>query len=350
MTDSHVTDEDPVSGPQRTKVRSRGRVVIVTGAIVVGLVAVALIVSAITPRPYALVFRGLIGLIPSSVTLGPYSDKGADVTVGDPVSIPVDRAPNARLTVYSPGGMDDIDKPIVLLVHGGGWMVGEAAQIGDYARILASEGFIVANLDYSLAPEHQYPTPIRQTAAALEYLYVHANEFGGDPSKMFIGGNSAGAQIASQIGSMVTNTVLQDDVGVAVDVPAESLRGVILYSGPYDFDVVDKTGFPAFRTYAWSYLGTKDYENDARLDELSVARNATADYPATYMTAGDADPLESQTYELDAVLRALGVDVTSRYWTGSGLELPHDYVFDLTTEAAQAAFTDTVEFIAQHSE
>ena len=130
--------------------------------------------------------------------------------------------------------------------------------------------------------------------------------------------------------------------------PAADLRGVILYSGPYDFDTMEATGFPGFRTFAWSYLGQKDYENFPRLDELSTARTATADYPATYLTTGDADPLEPQTYELDAVLRSLGVDVTSRYWTGSGLGLPHDYIYDLQTDAGQTAFEDTVAFIRAH--
>jgi acetyl esterase/lipase len=112
---------------------------------------------------------------------------------------------------------------------------------------------------------------------------------------------------------------------------------------------VARTNFPAFDTFAWSYLGRKDWQSDPRIDQLSAALTATADYPPTYLTTGDADPLEPQSYELDAVLRAKGVDVTSRYWTGTGSKLPHDYVFDLSKTAAQTAFDDTIAFIEQHS-
>jgi acetyl esterase/lipase len=341
----------PVGDPARSRrrLRTRTRVIAFLLVLVGALIATPFVVNELTPRPLAAVLRALNGSVTSSVQLGPYADRVDDVAASAPIRIPVDDAPDAELTVYRPAAGADEARPVVLLVHGGGWILGSAGQVADYARLLASEGFVVANLGYSLAPEHPYPTPIRQAAAALEYLHAHAAELGGDPAELFVAGNSAGAQIVSQIGAMVADSDLARETGVDIAVPAADLRGVILYSGPYDFDTMEATRFPGFRTFAWAYLGRKDYENAARLDELSTVRTATADYPATYLTTGDADPLEPQTYELDAVLRALGVDVTSRYWTGSGLGLPHDYVYDLETDAARTAFADTVAFLHAHA-
>lgn len=100
--------------------------------------------------------------------------------------------------------------------------------------------------------------------------------------------------------------------------------------------------------YAWSYTGQRDYEIYARLDELSTVKHVTANYPPTYLTTGDADPLAPQTYELDAILQSLGVSVQTRYWTDEGLN--HDYQFELDTEAGQIVLEDTLQFLSDHAQ
>jgi acetyl esterase len=334
----------PRPRPHRKRRLSK-RTVLVAGGIVAALVAIPALVNEVTPRPYDAIFKFLIGQVDSSVQLGSYADTATETTESDPIAVAVDGAPDATLTMYTSNRISDEPQPVILLIHGGGWVVGAASQISDYARLLASEGFVVANLDYSLAPDFEYPTPVLQSVAALDYLATHADEFGGDPTQLFVAGNSAGAQISSQVGAVVTNPAFASTMGIEVQTPGDALRGVVLYSGPYDFDTIERDNFPGWRAYAWSYVGQKDWQNYARLDELSTVKNVTSRYPATYMTSGDADPLEPQTYEFDAVLRAEGVDVTSRYWTGSDLALPHDYVFDLRTDAARTAFDDTVAFV-----
>lgn len=343
--------ETPESTSQlgRRRRRPSRRIVGVVGIVIAALVAATVIVNEITPRPYVAAFRALIGQVDSSIKLGPYADDVAGVTATDVIDVPVEGAPDAGLTIYTDDTGTDAPKPVILLAHGGGWVVGSASQIGEYAELLASQGFVVANLTYSLAPEQTHPTQLRQSAAALDYLHEHAAEHGGDAARLFVAGNSAGAQLAGQLAAVVTNADLARETGIHTTVTGDELKGVVLYSGPYDFDTVERTGFPGFRAYVWSYTGQKNWEDYPRLDELSITKNATANYPATYMTAGDADPLEPQTYELDAVLREKGVDVTSRYWTGSGLNLPHDYIYDLTTEAGRIALTDTVEFVKSHA-
>lgn len=319
--------------------------------LLLSLVAVLLAtfgLSQFTPKPFVLAFRALTNGS-NSVKLGTYAAAATAVTAHAPIKIPVAGAPAAGLLLYTPRKPSAVPRPLVLLIHGGGWIIGEAKQLDSFARLLASEGFVVASLDYSLAPEYQYPTPIRQAAAAIAYLQKHAARYGADPAAFFLAGNSAGAQLSSQLGAMLTNPAFTQEVGVPISLPAGHVKGIILYSGPYNFDTVGKDNFPGFRMYAWSYTGQKDYESYARLDELSTVQHITAAFPATYLTTGDADPLAPQTAELDSVLRANGVAVTSRFWTGSQQGLPHDYIYDLTTKAAQTAFQDVVTFIRKQA-
>lgn len=343
---NHSTDESNKS-IKRLRI---GKKTGITLSIIASLIVIIFVVDQLTPRPYVAIFRALINNVEDAINLGPNADKVNGVEVSDVISIPVEGLPDAKLTMYTAGAESDTPEPLIFFIHGGGWTVGNAKQIGSFSKLLATEGYVVASLDYSLAPEYQYPTPIQQAAAAINYLQTHAEDYNADPAKLFIGGNSAGAQISSQLGAIITNPTLEKKVEVDIDMAADSLKGILLFNGVYDFDTVARDNFPGFKKYAWSYTGKKDYENYSRLDELSTVKNITSEYPATYMTAGDADPLEPQTYELDAVLRANDIDVTSVYWTGSGNDLPHDYIYELQKKPAQVAYAEVVKFLKDKSQ
>ena len=61
--------------------------------------------------------------------------------------------------------------PVVIFIHGGGWIGGSAKKIDSYAKLIASYGIVVANVEYSLAPEYQYPTSTMQLVEVLNYIY-----------------------------------------------------------------------------------------------------------------------------------------------------------------------------------
>jgi acetyl esterase len=264
------------------------------------------------------------------------------------VQITLPGLPAAALTIFSPRDSSG-NLPLVLWIHGGGWIGGTAAMAAPHTQVLAAQGFVVASLDYSLAPEQCYPTPVLQSMAALDWLKDNAHRFGADPTRLVIGGESAGAQLASQVAALVTNPAYARRTGITCALPAASLRAVILYNGIYDMTTFPQCRFPLSNLFRTSYFGRSDYRAAPRIGELSSARHASANFPPTYITAGDADPLESESYQMDAVLRALGVTVRSRYWTGSGLHLQHSFMSSLDSDAACTVLSDTVQFIAQHT-
>jgi acetyl esterase/lipase len=122
------------------------------------------------------------------------------------------------------------------------------------------------------------------------------------------------------------------------------LRGVVLFCGLYDMRTVSGTGFPALRTYLWAYTGVRDWTSYASISQLSVTSQVTADYPATFVSVGDADPFRSQGVELAGVLRQRGVPVTTLLWHGQHLN--HEYQFDFKLPQARTAFQRTLAFLA----
>jgi acetyl esterase/lipase len=318
---------------------------LLTGVVTLALVlGVPFLLVRTAVRPGAALVKLGFSLSPLVKPAAGFSAVQARVAVARTIGITVPGAPDAVIDVYTPRAPSATPRPMVLWVHGGGFISGSRRQVGDYATVLADQGFVVASLEYSIAPGQRYPVPVRQGTAALDYLRANAARFDADAGKMFVGGDSAGAQISSELAAVQTNPQLAAHLGLTARV---RLRGVLLFCGLYDMDSVGKTGFPALRTYLWAYTGHRNWTDYPRIDELSTTGQVTGAYPPTYLTVGDIDPFEPQSRELESVLRAHHVDVTTRYWTGA--KLSHEYQFDLRTAAAQRVLTDTVTFIDGHA-
>lgn len=317
--------------------------------IVVAFILTLILIGNITVYPFMIVFRGLIGMVTEQGNIGPYAETIQNISEGSSATVTTEGYPDMELTFYYPDDGEEIH-PVILYIHGGGWSVGNAQAVSPFAKLLASNGYVVANAEYALAPEHPYPTSTYQLVSALNYLYEHAQEHGIDKNRIFIGGNSAGAHLASQLGALASNPTYADGIGVEINAPSDNIKGLLLFNGVYNFDNAGECGFPFFNKLVWAYTGTKQYKEYEKIDELSTVKHITPDYPATFITVGDIDPLEPQTIEFVDVLENAGVDCTALMWTGTDSELFHDYIYELNTEEAQKAYEMAVKFLAEHSQ
>ena len=330
--------------------RNRTRSVMMAIALLttIGLVT-ALTVNAFFVWPAAMLLRPAMSSVSRS-PVGPFSSNLEWVKTYDPVTIHVQNAPDCRLEIYAPRSSPSHRMPLIFWIHGGGFIGGSPTQVRAYGQILASWGFVVVSLEYALAPKYRYPTPVLQANAALAYLRDNALNYGADSTRIFLAGDSAGAQIASQLAALYTNPELREKMGIAPALSRNNVRGVILDCGLYDMRTVGSTGFPFLRTFLWSYAGERNWMHFAHIDELSTTLHVTDAYPPTYLTVGNDDPFQSQSYELGSVLLAHHVEITTRYWVGSQQHLSHEYQFALDSGPAQLVMRDVVSFIRKNAE
>lgn len=324
------------------RVNGKRKLLVVVAVIVVPVLLVALI-GQVTPVFTALLLKPLIdrtGYAPPR--------NMEHITAEVAVVKDLAYSGNGRLDLYYPR-VPSAPLPVVLWIHGGGYIGGRKEAVQAYGMALANEGYVVANIEYAVAPGQKYPGPVVQANAALQYLQVHVAEYGGDRDRLFIGGDSAGAQIASQVAVVITNADLAKSMSISPAAEAGQLKGVLLYCGAYDFTTVRAAHFPFMATFLWAYTGEKRFEVYPRIDELSTVKQVTAAYPPAFLTVGDADPLAGQTAELIAALKQKGVEVDSVLFGGTGLKLDHEYQFKLDTAPAQQAFTEAVAFLNRHS-
>jgi acetyl esterase/lipase len=131
--------------------------------------------------------------------------------------------PRARLDLYIPDGLQAA-APVLLFFHGGSWQSGNKNIYRFFGQAFASVGTIVAIADYRLYPEVKYPVFVEDGAAAFTFLHEKIAQHGGDPTRLFLSGHSAGAFIAAMLAC-----------NPAFGVDRSWIRGVIGIAGAYDF-------------------------------------------------------------------------------------------------------------------
>jgi acetyl esterase len=230
-----------------------------------------------------------------------------------PLAIP---APHGSIParVYTPKTLRQRDglAPCLLFFHGGGWVIGDLDSHDVACRKLAYEGeLIVVSVDYRLAPEHKFPAAVEDAIAATKWVATHAKQIGVDASRLMVGGDSAGGNLAA-----VVAIAARDDKGPA-------LAGQVLIYPATDFAMTH----PSHRETETSILLThsvirwfRDHylNGSADVDDwrASPARAALAGLPPAYVLTAGADPLRDEGDEYARRLREAGVAVTYRTFPG----------------------------------
>ena len=135
-----------------------------------------------------------------------------------------------RLDVYRPAkARDDAQpQPVVVFFYGGAWQEGSRSDYLFVADALTQRGYVVVVPDYRVYPQVKYPDFVNDGAAAVAWTRANISRYGGDPSRLFLMGHSAGAHIAALLA--LDPTYLD-----AQGLPRSTVKGLIGLAGAYDF-------------------------------------------------------------------------------------------------------------------
>ena len=261
--------------------------------------------------------------------------------------IPIGEAQTVRDVPFAaPGGVQlraDVYRPtregvfpIVVQVYGGAWQHGAPSDFSNFARWLASSGYVVIAIDYRHAPEWQWPTQLEDVRTALAWVGKHCSEYGGDPTRIVLIGRSAGAHLATM---------------AAWTQPPVKVRGVVSYYGPVD--LVESFRRPPrpdpldVRAVEEALIGGTLEQMPRRYADASTITHvggATTTLPPALLIYGSRDHIVEAKYGKTIVnaLRARGTQV-------GYIELPWaDHAFDevFNGPSSQIALYYTERFIA----
>jgi acetyl esterase/lipase len=132
------------------------------------------------------------------------------------------------LDIYTPERAVDGSLPVMFWIHGGGWQVGDKRDVALKPKVLTERGLVFVSTNYRLLTDVEMGVLIRDVAKSLGWVHRNIAKYGGDPKRIFVGGHSAGAQLAALI--CIDDRYLKEE-GVSFDV----LKGCV----PVDGDTYD---------------------------------------------------------------------------------------------------------------
>ena len=224
------------------------------------------------------------------------------------------RADQVPFRLYRPKGVPtSAALPALIFFHGGGWVIGDLDTHDVLCRQLtAGAGISVVNVDYRLAPEHKFPAAVDDAWATTRWVAAHARELRIDPTRLAVGGDSAGGNLAAVV------AILARDHGgpsLALQVLTYPVTDVAAESASYD-EFAD--GFmltrESMRWFIAHYLRTKEDAVDWRVSPLRAPSLAGV-APALVVTAG-FDPLRDEGEAYARRLRDAGVRVDTICYGG----------------------------------
>ena len=219
-----------------------------------------------------------------------------------------------RIRLYDPG--IPRPAPCLIFIHGGGWVIGSLDSHDGVCRRLAQAGrFMVASVDYRLAPEHKFPAGLDDCIAAVRWLADNGAGWGIDTARLALGGDSAGANL-----SLATLLSLRDANERALK------AGLLIYGAylPYTADIETESQAAygdgsyvlsqADMRWFWNHYisGPTDNENPLAVPLLAELKGL----PPLMLTAAEFDPLLDDTTRLVARLEQANAAHRYVFWPG----------------------------------
>ncbi len=222
-------------------------------------------------------------------------------------------AGDVPIRIYRPQGDGASLAPCLIFYHGGGWAVGDLDTHDHMCRHLAhGSGAVVISVDYRLAPEHKFPAGLADCIAAVHWVIDNAGKLEVDATRVAIGGDSAGGNLAAAVTIEMRDTggpklALQLLIYPAVDFTADnnSLRE-------------NATGYmltrEALEMFTDLYLPDRTTRSDPRASPLLCASHT--DLPRAFVQTAEFDPLRDEGRAYAEALMAAGCPVEYKCYPG----------------------------------
>lgn len=223
----------------------------------------------------------------------------------------------ALLDIYRPRDVELDRAPVLIQIHGGGWMIGHKQQQGLLLmNMMAELGWVCVSINYRLAPKHPWPAQIIDVKKAIAWVRDNIATYGGDPDYLVLTGGSAGGHLAS-LAALTSPPEFQPGFEGA----DTSVAGCVPFYGVYD--LAGLTGSKGALMMRDDFLGPMVFKKNPRTDlevfvEASPLSHVRADAPDFFVLHGVNDSLV-EVKQARAFVKALREVSTS---TVSYAELP----------------------------
>jgi acetyl esterase/lipase len=205
--------------------------------------------------------------------------------------------------------------PVLIYIHGGGWVIGDLAAYEATPRGLVNRtGCMAVSVEYRHAPEHPFPAAHDDVLAATRWIMANAASLGGDPSRIAIAGESAGANMVAATCLTLKQAGEPLPLLQALIYPVASAA---MDTASYDEARDAKPLYSGLMPWYFSHLVTDPADlRDPRICLVDVPIEQLAGLPPTVVITAERDPLRDEGELLASRMRQAGVAVTATRYTG----------------------------------
>ena len=242
--------------------------------------------------------------------------------------------PDVRADVLIPPGTPPF--PTLIYLHGGGWSIGNPASHAKLTRQLCvGAGAVVVSVDYRLAPEHPFPTPVEDCVAAARWTQATVARYGGDPQRLAIGGDSAGGNLSACVINELRGEI--------------TFRAALLIYGAFDllasrrdYDRYAAEEDPVLPKSLMDLMLQAYMSGGASTDDprVSPIKADLRHFPPACLLVGSIDPLVGDSRALYAKLQQLGRESELHEYA----DMPHAFM-QLDLPEAREAIANGCRFL-----
>lgn len=245
--------------------------------------------------------------------------------------------------------------PVLIYFHGGGFAMASKRTHRGLAVAYASQGYLVCNVDYRLAPQHPFPAALEDACAAWLWMLDHVHEYAGDPRRACLAGESAGGNLALAV-TLACCMARPEPFAAPLFTLDMRPKATLIYCGFLQVSAPERYHRPGISNLARrvaadaasSYLGqskSRSTPANAMADPLCVIEEMThaPSLPPVFIAAGLADPVVQDSQRLEAALARWELPQSAHYYAGE----THAFHVMFWREQAIRCWNDSFEFLGQ---
>ena len=246
-------------------------------------------------------------------------------------------------------------KPLLVYIHGGGWVSGITDMRNTYIANWAKKGFFTASIAYTYAPDVVFPGQLQEICTAIDYIYDHAEEWGADTSRIVFAGESAGGYYIMFAAAIAGDKDLINKLGLTFNHNAEfHIDAMVSHCGCFNLkNLIDpekqQSKFPDMKMFITAFLGKPIDEAIEYLNSEEgqlASPPVTEKYPPTFVVRCSRDWLRFEALDLMAEFDKLGVPYGS--FEGTGIIGNHAWSIATIVEPAKRCFDESFDFVSKY--
>ena len=242
-----------------------------------------------------------------------------------------------KLDVYVPKGKAPY--PVLMEIHGGGWHSGDKSRHSALIREISSAGFLVFSINYRLAPRYRFPSAVDDCLMALRWVKLHCSEYGGDPYRVGVFGESAGGHLSAMIATAVYEPFFKERCRENCGVDS-SIKAVVSFFGFFDFSSEDVYENPNLKYPSIGFYGYEPRKNPEMMRLGSPRLMIHKDLPPFLLICGDKDFMLAQNLAFYKSLKDAGINAELKIYTGES----HGFILQTFKPNSKKAISDTINF------